>query len=66
MLVSLLGQLGESVKAMRELGRKSAIVQSARHTAASRKQPGLAARSFEEELYAHGISTGGEMGGMYS
>lgn len=66
MLVTLLGQLGESVKAMRELGRQSAVVQSARHTASSRKQSGLAARSFEEELFAHGISTAGEMGGMYS
>lgn len=66
MLVSLLGQLGESVKAMRELGRRSAVVQSARLSASSRKQPGLAARSFEEELYGHGMSTSGEVGGMYS
>jgi hypothetical protein len=31
LLVSLLGQLGDNVKAMRELGRKSAVVQTARH-----------------------------------
>lgn len=65
-LVSLLGQLGESVKAMRELGRKSAVVQSARHAANSRKQPNLAARAFEDELFAHGIPPSGEAGGMYS
>lgn len=59
MLVSLLGQLGESVKAMRELGRKSAIVQSARHAANPRK-PGLAARTFEDELFAHTLPAGGE------
>jgi COP9 signalosome complex subunit 6 len=28
LLVSLLGQLGDNVKAMRELGRKSAVVQT--------------------------------------
>ncbi|KAJ5906946.1 COP9 signalosome complex subunit 6 [Penicillium subrubescens] len=65
-LVSLLGQLGESVKAMRELGRKSAVVQAARHSANSRKQPNLAARAFEDELFAHGIPPSGEAGGMYS
>ncbi|CEJ60155.1 hypothetical protein PMG11_08740 [Penicillium brasilianum] len=66
LLVSLLGQLGENVKAMRELGRKSAIVQSARHAANPRKQPGLAARTFEDELFAHTLPTSGETGGMYS
>jgi COP9 signalosome complex subunit 6 len=66
LLVSLLGQLGDSVKAMRELGRKSAIVQSARHAANPRKQPGLAARTFEDELFAHTLPTSGETGGMYS
>lgn len=66
MLVSLLGQLGQSVKAMRELGRKSAIVQSARGGANTRKQPGLAARTFEDELFAHGVPTGVETARMYS
>jgi COP9 signalosome complex subunit 6 len=51
---------------MRELGRKSAVVQSARHSANSRKQPNLAARAFEDELFAHGIPPSGEAGGMYS
>ncbi|KAF3395905.1 signalosome complex subunit 6 [Penicillium rolfsii] len=66
MLVSLLGQMGESVKAMRELGRKSAVVQSARHSANSRKQSNLTARAFEDELFAHGIPPSGDTGGMYS
>lgn len=53
-LVSLLGQLGQSVKAMRELGRKSAIVQTARQGATSRKaQLGMSLgrqRGFGEEF----------------
>lgn len=36
-IISVLGRLGESVKAMRELGRKSAIVQASRQGAAGRK-----------------------------
>ncbi|KAJ5177021.1 COP9 signalosome complex subunit 6 [Penicillium canariense] len=67
MLVSLLGQMGESVNAMRELGRKSATVQSARQTASARKNPSLAARTFEDELFAHAaVPHGAEAGGMYS
>lgn len=53
-LVSLLGQLGQSVKAMRDLGRKSAIVQTARQGATSRKaQLGMSLgrqRGFGEEF----------------
>ncbi|KAK5789245.1 hypothetical protein VI817_008369 [Penicillium citrinum] len=56
-LVSLLGQMGESVKAMRELGRKSAIVQGGRQTnqARSRMEPGTLPRNIEEELYRQDV-----------
>lgn len=37
LLVSLLGQLGQNVSGMRELGRKAAIVNSIRQSAAPRK-----------------------------
>lgn len=52
-LVSLLGQIGESVKAMSELGRKSVIVQGARQTKQARAhmEPNALPRSFEEELF---------------
>lgn len=56
-LVSLLGQMGESVKAMRELGRKSAIVLGGRQTnqARSRMEPGTLPRNIEEELYRQDV-----------
>ncbi|KAJ5994972.1 hypothetical protein N7481_001949 [Penicillium waksmanii] len=52
-LVSLLGQMGESVKAMTELGRKSVIVQGARQTKQARThmEPSTLPKSFEEELF---------------
>jgi COP9 signalosome complex subunit 6 len=52
-LVSLLGQIGESVKAMSELGRKSVIVQGARQTKQARThmEPSALPRNFEEELF---------------
>lgn len=52
-LVSLLGQMGESIRAMRDLGRKSAIVQGARQTKQARTHmdSGALSRNFEEELY---------------
>ncbi|KAF7716491.1 COP9 signalosome complex subunit 6 [Penicillium ucsense] len=66
-LVSLLGELGESVRAMRELGRKSATVQTGRQLGNSRKQPNDAAsRSFEDEFLARGPRQGGERGTMYT
>lgn len=66
LLVSLLGQMGESIKAMRELGRRSAIIQSARQ-ATTRKNPGLMQNRFEEELFAQGAFPGtGDRAGMYS
>ena len=67
LLVSLLGQLGESIKAMRELGRKSAIVQSGRQTHTSRKGPGPMQSSFEDELFAQTMFQRAEgFSGMYS
>ncbi|KAJ5573610.1 uncharacterized protein N7459_008037 [Penicillium hispanicum] len=66
LLVSLLGQMGESIKAMRELGRRSAIIQSARQ-ATARKNPGLMQSRFEEELFAQGAFPGARDGtGMHS
>ncbi|KAJ5512386.1 JAB1/Mov34/MPN/PAD-1 [Penicillium fimorum] len=65
LLISLLGQLGDNVKAMRELGRKSAVVQTARHVATARKDPSILQRSFNEEYYAQG-GRGGPGSGMYS
>ncbi|CAI7676694.1 unnamed protein product [Penicillium pancosmium] len=52
-LVSLLGQIGESAKAMSELGRKSVIVQGARQTKQARTHmdPSALPRNFEEELF---------------
>lgn len=53
MLISLLGKMGESVKHMRELGRKSAIIQGARQTKQARThmEPGGLPRNIEEELF---------------
>ncbi|KAJ6132155.1 JAB1/Mov34/MPN/PAD-1 [Penicillium samsonianum] len=65
LLISLLGQLGDNVKAMRELGRKSAVVQAARHVSTVRKDPAMLQRSFNEEFYGHG-GRGGPGSGMYS
>ncbi|KAJ5836782.1 hypothetical protein N7447_002808 [Penicillium robsamsonii] len=65
LLISLLGQLGDNVKAMRELGRKSAVIQTARHVATARKDPFILQRSFNEEFYAQG-GRGGPGSGMYS
>lgn len=58
---------------MRELGRKSAIVQSARQSNAPSKNPAILQSRFEDELYGQGVVTGGggvssdsASGGMYS
>lgn len=61
LLISLLGQLGNNVKAMRELGRKSAVVQTARHVATARKDPTVLQRSFNEEFYGQAGRGGGPM-----
>lgn len=60
--------MGESVKGMRELGRKSAIIQNARQVGNARKHPGLMQERFADELYGPGmVSGGGDSGaGMYS
>ncbi|KAJ5795046.1 hypothetical protein N7457_001645 [Penicillium paradoxum] len=65
LLVSLLGQLGENVKAMRELGRRSAIVQSGRQAAKGRKDPtSMIQRGFGDDFFPKGH--GGPGSGMYS
>ncbi|EPS34767.1 hypothetical protein PDE_09731 [Penicillium oxalicum 114-2] len=65
-LVSLLGELGESIQAMRELGRKSAVVQSGRQTKNPRKQPNVEAASFEDEFLARAPRQGRERRVGYS
>lgn len=61
-LVSLLGALGRNVQGMRELGRKAAIVETARQNLASRKtQLALQGRMVDEE-YGGVVAPGG---GMY-
>lgn len=68
MLVSMLAQLGENVKSMRELGRKTAVIQSARQTNAARKNPSMAQNRYEEELFTRQgmLPPGGDEAGMYS
>ncbi|KAJ5986501.1 hypothetical protein N7451_010866 [Penicillium sp. IBT 35674x] len=66
LLASLLGQVGETVKCMRELGRKSAIVQLGRQTNNARKGANPMAARFEEELYAGKFNPEDEMAGFYT
>ncbi|OJJ48904.1 hypothetical protein ASPZODRAFT_60644 [Penicilliopsis zonata CBS 506.65] len=63
LLVSLLGQLGQGIKSMRELGRKSAIVQNTRQNIASRKSQMAAMQTRLQNPYSTGGS--GNVGGMY-
>ena len=53
----MLGQLSESIKGMHELGKKAAVVQSARANAASRKQMAMQSR-YEEEGPGGGMGMG--------
>lgn len=60
-LISLLGQLGESVKAMRELGRKTAIIQASTKAAKARLDHRMGMQmGVSEELASHTA-----MPGMY-
>lgn len=66
LLVSLLGQLGENIKAMREMGRKSAIVQSGRQVAKARKEPSsVMQKGFNDNFFGQG-APGAPGNGMYS
>ncbi|KAH1354366.1 hypothetical protein KXV70_002574 [Aspergillus fumigatus] len=57
LLVSLLGQLGDSIKGMRELGRKTAIMNSIRQNNASRKtQLAMQSRLEDEFLSREGMT----------
>ncbi|KAJ5104460.1 hypothetical protein NUU61_001807 [Penicillium alfredii] len=65
LMASLLGQLGKNAKALRDLGRKSALVSSARSNVPSRRNPALAQSRFEDQLLAQGIGSGRGGGAMY-
>lgn len=57
LLVSLLGQLGNSIKGMRELGRKTAIMNNIRQSNSSRKtQLAMQSRLEDEFLSRDGLS----------
>lgn len=57
LLVSLLGQLGDSIKGMRELGRKTAIMNNIRQNNASRKtQLAMQSRLEDEFLSREGMT----------
>jgi COP9 signalosome complex subunit 6 len=65
-LISLLGQLGENVKAMRDLGRKTAVIQTSRQVANARQDPrSVVQRGFNQEFFTQG-GPGGAESGMYS
>lgn len=69
-LVSLLGTLGKNAQGMCELGKKAAIVETARQNLASRKtQLALQGRLPEEDAYFAardgGVGVGVPGGGMY-
>ncbi|KAL4870564.1 hypothetical protein BDV12DRAFT_165828 [Aspergillus spectabilis] len=57
-LVALLGQLSHSVKGMREVGKRTAIVNSVRRTAATRGQMSNPGRFEDDLLSRDGISLG--------
>lgn len=57
-LVALLGQLSQSVKGMREVGKRTAIVNNVRRNAATRKQIGGQGRYEEDLLSRDGIALG--------
>lgn len=63
LLVSVLSQVAENVKAMRELGRKTAIIQSGRATRTAQKGSGMARH--EAEMYPQSGAPG-YMDEMYS
>ncbi|GAB1197484.1 hypothetical protein APSETT444_006778 [Aspergillus pseudonomiae] len=58
-LVALLGQLSSSINSMRELGKRTAILNNVRRTNANRKTQMSMQSRFEEELFARdGIAHG--------
>lgn len=64
LLVTLLGQLGQSIKGMRELGRKSAIVNNMRQTMGARKsQMAMGGRLDGGELFSGKEDSTGQAGG---
>ncbi|KAJ5775335.1 uncharacterized protein N7511_000346 [Penicillium nucicola] len=67
LLVSLLGQLGENVKALRELGRKTATIQNSRQATSAHKNPSsMIQRGYNEQLFAAGANQGVTDNEMYS
>ncbi|KAJ5182687.1 hypothetical protein N7492_000303 [Penicillium capsulatum] len=65
LLVSLLGQLGENVRAMRELGTKMATIQHVRTAKPRQKGSNLMQSRYEQEMFSLG-SFGGYMDDSYS
>jgi COP9 signalosome complex subunit 6 len=66
LVVSLLGQLGENIQVLRDLGRKTATIQSARQVSSARKNPAsMMQHSFNAEFFSNG-NQGGPDNGMYA
>lgn len=67
LLVTLLGQLSQSIRGMRELGRKAAVVNNVRQTAGARKSQLAMGGRFDggESFPGKGGSTG-PGGGMFA
>ncbi|ODH16556.1 hypothetical protein ACO22_06346 [Paracoccidioides brasiliensis] len=61
-LVALLGQLGQSVQGMRELGKKFAVVDTARQYSEA-KRPVTGVQRIDEELFLRQSTGGGGIGG---
>lgn len=66
LLVTLLGQLGQSVKGMRDLGRKAAIVNNVRHTAGARKTQAAMQGRFEGGELFSGKDGSTTPGGLFA
>ncbi|CAG8919087.1 unnamed protein product [Penicillium salamii] len=61
-LISLLGQLGEGVKSMRDLGRKTATVQASQQAANARQDPRSVMQRMNQDFFAQGEHVGDESG----
>lgn len=53
MIASMLGKMGDTVKLMREYGRRSAMIQTQlKGTSPARNKAGVMASRFKDELYS--------------
>lgn len=66
MLVTLLGQLGQSIKGMRDLGRKAAVVSNVRQTAGARKTQAAMHGRFEGSELFSGKDGSTTPGGLFA